>query len=86
VLDTASGSQVANSPNRVFCIGFNFRDYTASTHKAIIKDGVRNVTVAELIGNAGLTPVDLNWQFPGQQIQKLILSQLDSGVLEVYLR
>lgn len=79
VIDTASATQIAGSPNRVFCLGFTYRDYNAAGNLAIVKDLARNVTVCTLVGKADKTPAIETWQFPGQQIRNMAITQIDGG-------
>jgi hypothetical protein len=81
IIDTASASPIKSG--RVLTTGFVYRDYAAAGNQAIIKDGVRNIIIARLIGNASLTPVGEAW-FDPQWVQSLTVSQLDGGgILEI---
>jgi|HubBroStandDraft_1064217.scaffolds.fasta_scaffold00148_2 hypothetical protein len=68
--------------------GFVFRNYTNGTSsQAIIRDGLRNIEVAVLNGQAGGTPVSVGeaWFCP-QRIRNLLLYAIDSGQVEVIIK
>jgi hypothetical protein len=84
VLDTAAATPV--KPGTVFTTGFVFRNYTnGAASAATIKDGRRNLVITTLVGNANNTPVGEAW-FQNQPIDELILSAIDSGVVEVIVK
>lgn len=84
VLDMNSGSIPIKS-GRTWVAGYRYRNYMTAGHQAIVKDGVTGVTVETLKGTSDLAPVNVFFVEP-QIVQSISLPQIDSGVLEIFIK
>jgi hypothetical protein len=84
ILDTPS-TTVPVKAGKTWTTGFVFRDYTGGAASAAVFKDSRGLVICRLPGNASGTPVGEAWFWP-QVVNGLLLSALDSGVVEVIIK